>query len=301
MIRRVLVGSILLACAVETPPPASAPPPSAPADDEPDEPSDQAAGTCTLAPGESSLTIDVDGTEREALLHVGDNLQQPPAVVFSWHGFGSRPELSRAAMDATTHWNDAIVVAPQGLPRTFEQFGDRARPGWQIAKGELDDRDLALFDTLVKRLADDGCLDPKRVYTTGFSNGGFFSNVLACHRSQTIAAAAPAGGGGPFTLPCGDPVPVMVTHGRVDEVVAYGMGTQTFDRWAKHNGCSDAAKPPDDGCAAAAGCPNNAAVRMCSFDLGHRWPEGQAERTATFLRQHAKPSSSPRRTSDEAP
>jgi polyhydroxybutyrate depolymerase len=243
-----------------------------------------AATTCDLPPGQSSLVVEVDGVQRELLVEVGSKLAQPPAVVFAWHGFGSAPELSRAAMKGAELWDDAIVVAGRGLPRTFEQFGDAARPGWQIAQGEFEDRDLRFFDAAVARLRDRGCLDAHRVYTTGFSNGGFFSNVLACHRADVLAAAAPAGGGGPFVMPCGGSIPVLVTHGRVDEVVPYDSGRKTFEFWRDHDGCDAGAAPPDDGCAAAAGCPDTAAVRMCSFDLGHRWPEGQAERTAEFLR-----------------
>ncbi|MEX1365365.1 MAG: hypothetical protein AB1Z98_19720, partial [Nannocystaceae bacterium] len=159
--------------------------------------------TCSLPAGESARAITIGDTPREYLLHVGSELSDPPAVVFAWHGFGSRAELSRAALEGPQRWSDAIVVAPRGLPRTFEQFGDTARAGWQIASGELEDRDLALFDGIVAELSGLGCLDPARVYTTGFSNGGFFSNVLACHRGEVIAAAAPVGGGGPFVLPCG--------------------------------------------------------------------------------------------------
>ncbi|MEM6992124.1 MAG: hypothetical protein AAF721_16560 [Myxococcota bacterium] len=266
------------AAAPSRPAPDPAPAPAAPAPTE-------AATTCALPAGEHARTIDVGGTEREYLLHVGGTLAAPPAVVFAWHGFGSKAEFSRAAMKAPELWDDAIVVAPRGLPRTFEQFGDTPRDGWQIAKGDLEDRDLAFFDAIVGSLTAEGCLDASRVYTTGFSNGGFFSNVLACHRGEVIAAAAPAGGGGPFTLPCGPKVPVLITHGRVDEVVPYPSALKSFAHWSAHNGCGDDSAPPEDGCAAATGCPDTAAVRMCSENLGHRWPEGQAERTAEFLRR----------------
>lgn len=287
-----LFAALLLGCGPE---PAAAaatskPETQTPPDLETSAPASQpGASRCSLASGGSEHTIAVGDTTREYLVHVGSELRAPPAVVFAWHGFGSNPEGSLAAMKASTYWNDAIVVAPRGMPRTFEQFGDRPALGWQVASGELDDRDLALFDALVTKLASLACLDETRVYTAGFSNGGFFSNVLACHRGDVIAAAAPTGGGGPFVLPCGRSVPVLVTHGRNDKVVPYASATKTFTHWSEHNGCDPKAVPPDNGCAAAA-CPVGATVRMCSENLGHRWPRGQAERTAAFLRQFAKPS-----------
>lgn len=251
-------------------------------------PAADAAGHCTLAAGQTGRTIVVDGVDRDVMLAVGSDLQQPPAIVFAWHGFGSKAEASRDALQPSTYWNDAIVVAPRGLPRTFEQFGDYPRAGWQVHAGEHGDRDLALFDAIITELRDAGCLDASRVYTTGFSNGGFFSNVLACHRGDILAAAAPVGGGGPFTQPCGPAVPVLVTHGRADKVVPFEAATQTYTHWAKHNHCDDGATPPADGCAAATGCDANNPVRMCSYDIGHRWPDGQTERVAQFLRGHQR-------------
>jgi poly(3-hydroxybutyrate) depolymerase len=193
-------------------------------------------------------------------------------------------------MDGARQWEDAIVVAPQGEPRTFEQFGDRARPGWQVMKGELGDRDLAFFDAMVADLESRGCLDRDRVYSTGFSNGGFFTNVLGCNRGDVLAAIAPAGGGGPFERECKQgALPVLVTHGREDQVVEYAMGEGSFQYWTAHNGCSADARAPANACADAPGCPEGAAVRMCSLAIGHEWPADQAARTTEFLRAFTRP------------
>ncbi|HWB76816.1 MAG TPA: dienelactone hydrolase family protein [Nannocystaceae bacterium] len=284
MQRSILALVLVLGCrpASPGPAPAATPPPTpAPATD---------AKRCTLAPGDGEIQLEVGELQRRYLVHVGAQLAAPPAVVFAWHGFGSGPESALRSMAAAQLWGDAIVVAPQGEPRTFEQFGDRSRAGWQVAKGELGDRDLAFFDAILAELDARGCVDRKRVYSTGFSNGGFFTNVLACHRGAVLAAAAPAGGGGPFERCSTDAqVPVLVTHGRRDQVVDYAMATDSFARWVAHNGCSPDARAPADGCAEATGCPKSAPVRMCSLDIGHEWPEGQAERTRDFLRAFTRP------------
>ena len=242
-----------------------------------------AQSTCTLAAGEGTRAVEVDGTSREYLLHVGETLPQRPAVVFAWHGFGSNAAGALAALDPATFWNDAIVVAPHGLPRTFAQFGDTARPGWQVHAGELDDRDLKFFDAMLADLTALDCVDEARVYTTGFSNGGFVSNVLACHRGEVIAAAAPTGGGGPFVPPCGPKLPVMITHGTEDPVVGFDAATATLAHWATHNGCDPPPSAPAvDRCETVAHCERP--VVLCAYAMGHTWPPGQAERTATFLR-----------------
>jgi polyhydroxybutyrate depolymerase len=247
------------------------------------------AKRCTLAAGQAALEVTVGELQRRYLVHVGAQLAAPPAIVFAWHGFGSGPESALRSMRAKQLWPDAIVVAPQGEPRTFEQFGARARAGWQVAKGELDDRDLAFFDAMLADLDARGCVDRKRIYSTGFSNGGFFTNVLACHRGDVLTAAASAGGGGPFERCAGGPVPVLVTHGSRDEVVDYAMGTHSFEVWVAHNGCAEEVRVPAEGCIDAPGCPKTAPVRMCSLDIGHEWAEGQAERTRDFLRAFTRP------------
>jgi len=247
---------------------------------------------CALEAGPHERTVTVGEATRVYLVEVGAALAARPAVVFAWHGFGSRAENSLAAIEAETHWNDAIVVAPRGMPRTFDQFGDTPRPGWQVASGELEDRDLLFFDAMLTELEALGCVDPSRVYSTGFSNGGFFSNVLACHRADALAAAAPTGGGGPFVAPCGRKIPVLITHGREDRVVPYASAQQTYKSWVAHNACTEASVGPnseDEGCVSAAGCAESSPVRMCSYNVGHQWPNGQSERVAAFLRQFSRP------------
>jgi polyhydroxybutyrate depolymerase len=257
------------------------------------EPSDRAPATCSLAPGQVRTSLEVHGVAREYVRVVGEQVKAPAPVLLVWHGFGSNPEQMLAGVRPEL-WSDAILVAPLGLGRTFEQFGDRERPGFQVHAGELGDRDLKLFDAMLEELRATGCIDESRVYTTGFSNGGFFSNVLACHRGDRIAAAAPVGGGGPFVQGCGPPVPVLVTHGRTDEVVPFGSGEQTWAFWRRHDGCTDAAALPSEGCVDAEGCAAGSQVSACVFDGGHVWPPEQPTRVREFLVRHVRrPSAAP--------
>lgn len=254
---------------------------------------DPAPKTCSLAPGQVRERLDVHGVAREYVRVVGDRVKAPAPVLLVWHGFGSNPEQMLAGVQPEL-WSDAILVAPAGLGRTFEQFGNKERPGFQVHAGELGDRDLKLFDAILEELGATACIDESRVYTTGFSNGGFFSNVLACHRGDRIAAAAPVGGGGPFVPGCGPPVPVLVTHGRRDEVVPFGTGEQSWTFWHRHDGCTGAAALPAAGCVDADGCAAGTQVSACVFDGGHVWPAEQPARVREFLIRHVRrPASSP--------
>lgn len=272
----------------------SAPPPTAPAAEPSpvaDAPPTEAATSrtsCTLAVGHTAEALEVDGVPREYVRVVGSEVRVAAPVVFAWHGFGSNPEQMLGALQPATFWADAIVVAPRGLGRTFEQFGDAERPGFQVHAGEHADRDLRLFDAIVRDLEATGCLDPTRVYTTGFSNGGFFTNVLACHRGETIAAAAPVGGGGPFVPPCGAPVPVSITHGRADRVVPFDGAEKSWAFWLEHAGCPERPALPADGCLEVEGCAQQTELEACVFAGGHTWPQEQARRIRDFLAGHAK-------------
>ncbi|MFO0636981.1 MAG: dienelactone hydrolase family protein [Nannocystaceae bacterium] len=246
------------------------------------------AGRCDLPAGEVELDLEVGALRRHLLLRVGESLASPPPVVFAWHGFGDSPWSARRSLDGVSAWRDGIIVAPQGAARTFEQFGATPRAGWQVHQGELGDRDLAFFDAMVAELDRRGCLDRDRVYSTGFSNGGFFTNVLACHRADVLAAAAPTGGGGPFTG-CDDArVPILVTHGRKDTVVPFASAESSIKTWVAHNGCDAGTKAPQEGCVDARGCRDGSPVRICAFGVDHVWPPGQSERVTEFLRGFRK-------------
>lgn len=239
------------------------------------------AAACTLGTGFSTLSLDVDGTTREALVRRGSKASERAPVVFVWHGFGSSAENMVGAVRPESHFDDALVVVPTGLGRTFEKFGPTPRPGWQKEKGELGDRDLALFDALMAEL--EPCIDPKRVYSTGFSNGGFFSNLLGCERADQITAIAPVGGGLPGRTQCPSPVPTLIVHGRQDPVVPYQLALDAGQTWATTNGCPEATLPTTAQCADAT-C-DSAALRMCPFDGEHTWPRWATAEIRSFFDQ----------------
>lgn len=229
----------------------------------------------------AEVHLPIHGSTRTALIRRGSSAGADAPVVFTWHGWGGSAASSMGALRPEKHFEDMIVVAATGLPRGFKQFGDRTNPGWQVTSEEFDGRDLALFDALLEGL--EQCGTPQAVYSTGFSNGGFFSNLIGCERADRLTAIAPVGGGGPFTDTCGGAVPVMITHGRKDDVVGFDMAENSHQQWAKHNGCEVAAVPDGEACAAST-C--EADVRFCAWDGPHRWPGDASERIAGFFQEH---------------
>lgn len=107
--------------------------------------------------------------------------------------------------------------------------------------------DEGFLDALIDTLHHQFNIDLKRIYSTGFSNGGFMSYRLACELSNRIAAIAPVAG--TMTLNAlsqctpSRSVPVLHIHGTSDYVVLYNGGygnasvQQTIDYWNDFNYC----------------------------------------------------------------
>jgi polyhydroxybutyrate depolymerase len=97
-------------------------------------------------------------------------------------------------------------------------------------------------------------VDSKRVYATGISNAGFFSNRLACDLTDRLAAIAAVAATMPDTLlpVCkpSAPISVMFMHGSKDPLVHINGGpvlrdrgvavslTQAQEFWRKWDGAS---------------------------------------------------------------
>ena len=236
---------------------------------------------CPLQPGRSSFTLRVGSRNRRVVVEVGSQAgeKSPAPVVFFWHGWGGDPRGHLNWLGARQAWPEAVFVAPEGLPRRFPGQGSLSLPGWQLRSGELGDRDLRLFDALVERLSKLDCLDRKRFVSSGFSNGGYFSNLLGCRRAGVLAAIAPVGGGGPYET-CEAPVAVWIAHGSLDRVVSPREGRASFGRWQQRNDCQPV-EEVRDGCSQAPDCSRD--LTFCEFRGGHTWPGNLTPRWRSFL------------------
>ncbi|MEE2678696.1 MAG: hypothetical protein VX546_08990 [Myxococcota bacterium] len=236
---------------------------------------------CPLEPGRSTREIKVDGRNRSVVVEVGAlaGKSGPAPVVFFWHGWGGAAGALLDGIGASRSWPEAVFIAPEGLRRRFPGLSSRSQPGWQVAPGEHSDRDMAFFDALVADLSRLPCLDTRRFLSTGFSNGGYFSNLLGCERAGVLAGIAPVGGGGP-TEACETPVPVWIAHGRGDRVIPLREGRGSFSRWQETNGCKDI-EVDRDGCQVARGCKRETV--LCTFPGRHTWPMALTRRWQQFL------------------
>lgn len=244
---------------------------------------------CGLAPAPAGrLMIEIDSVMRRYLVRLPaafDNTRPHP-LVFGFHGFTGSATGEEQVAKLAAHWPDAIGVYGDGLRRTFPVFPGIEGQGWQIFPGEFGDRDIHFFDALLARLASQYCINPRRVYSTGHSNGAFFSHVLACTRGTTVAAIGPMAGG-LLTCPGSDRVAVILSHGVADNIVPYATGLGARDVWIVRNRCRPERVPYAAGCEINADCPGDRAVAFCSFPGTHVPDPLFPANMYRFFREHA--------------
>jgi polyhydroxybutyrate depolymerase len=237
------------------------------------------------AAGQTTESFDFEGTTRTYELYVppGYDGTTPVPVVFDFHGYGSsakeqmlygnfRPEADRDTF---------LIVAPdgQGASRHFNLTGE---PGLQD--------DVAMVGALLDHVEAGFCVDTHRVFSTGMSDGGAMTSVLACISAARFAAFAPVAVIVHPPCPASRSVPIEAFMGTDDPIVPFNGGTvnccgnatigaapDAMAGWADQDGC--AATPTEDQVGSEVrrqtwtGCTGGADVVFYIIDGGgHTWP-----------------------------
>jgi polyhydroxybutyrate depolymerase len=114
-----------------------------------------------------------------------------------------------------------IVVHPNGLNNSWN--GGSLCCGQSQSSG-VDDE--GFMRATIKQLSEQACVDPKRVYATGLSNGGAMSHLLACRAADVFAATAPVSMGN-GARPCNParPISLIMYRETNDSLVPFNGGT----------------------------------------------------------------------------
>ncbi|WP_231425954.1 PHB depolymerase family esterase [Pedobacter sp. Leaf250] len=181
----------------------------------------------------------VNGVLREAMIYIPNTAKtKPTSVVFAFHGHGGTMINLMRNRNFERLWPEAIIVYPQGL-NTPGQLTDPAGklPGWQNRSGDMDDRDLNFFDTMLKSLHHDYEIDDSRIYATGHSNGGGFTYLLWATRGEKFAAFAPSATVAGKNANLLKPKPAMHIIGENDPLVKPKWQIFTYQQIMKLNSC----------------------------------------------------------------
>ena len=138
---------------------------------------------------------------------------------------------------------------------------------------------------LIAEVTSKVCVDPKRIYSSGFSNGAMISQMLACKMSDVFAAVVPMSG--TLTIPESDctperAIPVLLINGTDDPLVGYstpslsgGLSvTDAFAFWARTNRCTGEPTQTfsngDATCSTYESCKDGVEVSLCTVEgMGH--------------------------------
>jgi polyhydroxybutyrate depolymerase len=280
------------------PPPSDAPPASWPSAAQAAPPPPGPAPATTLPPpsagcGKPAPRLGVsDGRVRASAQNRGYVLSVPPSyvgttplpLVFVLHGGGGSAADVRAQMDLEAPARgQALFVYPQAI-----------NGNWDLDAEAAKNPDVALFDTLLFTVANTYCVDTRRVFVTGFSNGAYMANQLACRRGDKIRGVVSHAGGGPYEnqgrydeqghLVCpGKAVAAMIVRGDADGVVQPTEGDNSVAHWRFANRCTGGkVKASPAPCEAIQACAQP--VMSCRVPgLGHAmWSEGRAATWAFF-------------------
>ena len=165
-------------------------------------------------------------------------------VVFNLHGItlSAQQQMDYSRMNEVADTAGFIVVYPNAVEASWNC-------GISYVTHNADD--VGFFSALIDTLASHYSIDKEKVYSCGFSLGGFMSYRLACQLSNRIAAIADVAGtmaksllNNTSTL---HPIPLLKIHGTADQIVPYNGAydwctvQQTLNHWTSFNHCN----PPD--------------------------------------------------------
>jgi len=242
---------------------------------------------------DAQKTLSVEGVAREYLLYVPASLRAgrmaPLVLVFHGGDGHARNMPGFTHFDRLADEQGFVVAYPEGVDRH-----------WNDGRGLSPADDVGFIRAMIAELERTQMIDAKRVFAAGISNGGFFSQRLACELAGTIAAVASVAATIPeplastckpaqlisvmFIQGTRDPLvpidggPVARTHGRCISLAAASSFWRTQDR---STSAPVSTKLPDkthDGTHvrrdAWAGQQNTEVVVYTIEGGGHTWPGG---------------------------
>ncbi|KAJ6534019.1 hypothetical protein DFH09DRAFT_1325462 [Mycena vulgaris] len=267
---------------------------------------------------------------RSFLVHVPAKYDPRTAhpVVLSFHGYGESDKTQEKITGLSTA---GYLIDGKGIIAVYPlaAYGPgkhhkpaRAWAGAPYSPQDVDD--LGFVAALMDSLQNNLCVDSKRIYASGMSNGGGFVGTsviiwkaLRCLRRLPIVSAALYNDTHPFDdCTPGRKIPLITFHGTADETVPYDVLfvspsvyliddtvsiPQWRDAWVVRNGCdastpSDLSDPYDDVVETTWQCGDNNETIIKAFDIEdgiHKWPstevtsfDGTPEEILPFFNQY---------------
>lgn len=191
-------------------------------------------------------------------------------VVFVFHGAGGTGAVARTYGLEAAADGGAIFVYPDAVHGT-----------WDVGGGSQDARRVEL---ILRRLSETRCIDPDRVFLSGFSAGAVFTLFVGCDVPAPFRAMAViAGSARRFdTRCCTGSISALFIHGTADDTIPPLEGELARNATLNRDGCSSTPATSSPECQAYP-CPAPWAVEFCSWSGGHEVPDWAGEEIWRFF------------------
>lgn len=238
--------------------------------------------------------FEFDGQQRSvAYIRPSQPGANAPAIVVLHFNLGAAPTMANLTEIAELVRDEKIwVILPQAPDLV-----------WSHVPGKETNDDVGYLAALIDDAVVRYNLDPRRIYMTGYSQGGNMAVRMACEFPEKIAAAAPVAATMRVSLAeqCAPrvPTPMVFFHGTADDQVPYEpsllnnplpilTGNDSLSApdaaafWAAINGCqgapvrTDLPRPIEDQTSVYVeryqGCSRGGAALYTVVNGGHNWP-----------------------------
>lgn len=199
-----------------------------------------------LLPGTNDIEIEHGGLTRQMYVYVppGFHPDSTYSLVLFLHGLGGVSEMGREILAGVLPDERFIGVSPQGHDASWNtQAG--------VVPSQADD--IGFCEHIIDLISEEVTIDPNRIFSMGYSNGGGFSYHLAIHSERFAAVASLSAS---FTEGISVPpeiprVSVIQMHGEEDQAVPYAGGEsnmldvsfqsamETVLQWVRHDGLGE--------------------------------------------------------------
>ena len=253
-----------------------------------------------------NMDVTVDGKKRTFIMHIPSAYKgdKPVPLVIDYHPIGGsgNGEYGSSPYKAKTDPEGVITLYPDGTSKPGGMGN-----GWNVGPCCSNDDDVKFSYAMIDKLKEIACIDPQRIYATGFSMGGGMSNHVACMMSDVFAAVAPAAMDlnktNSAACKMSRPISVINFRGTNDPVCRYQGGDSgfndglnflgaegTFKFWAEKNECQGSPTKNSNGCDEYSNCKDGTKVVLCTKQGGgHDY--GDASIGWPFLKQFTLPAS----------
>ena len=174
-------------------------------------------------------TMSLDGRQRTFHYYIPQKLKAEPALVFVFHSSLSNGmtmrERTAYQFDVIADKEGFIVVYPDG----YERHWNDCRASADYAANIENVNDVLFTSQMTNWFSSKYKINRKRVYATGYSNGGHLSFRLAMETPSLVAAIAPIAANLPIANnldcePMGQAVSVALFNGTADVFNPYEGG-----------------------------------------------------------------------------